>query len=124
MNAHVTGARQGGFVITARCPSDQASCERQAEVSTPKAARIWDWKGPGRVMIVLESPAPVTKLTARMRPSSRSARLMVLQEATDTSELCAYVNGAALVKVWSRLWLPSRVRQSWEERFPELARAA
>lgn len=49
---------------------------------------------------------------------------MVLQEAADTSELGIYVNGAALVQVWSQLFLPRRVRQSWEGRFPELARAA
>jgi hypothetical protein len=49
---------------------------------------------------------------------------MVLQEAADASELGIYVNGAALVKVWSQLFLPRRVRQSWEGRFPELARAA
>ena len=26
---------------------DQATCERQAEVSTPKAVRILAWNGPG-----------------------------------------------------------------------------
>jgi hypothetical protein len=48
---------------------------------------------------------------------------VVLQEAASTEEVSRYVNGAALVAVWPRLWLPRRVRQSWEDRFPELTRA-
>jgi hypothetical protein len=49
---------------------------------------------------------------------------VVLQEAASTEEARRYVNGAALVEVWARLWLPRRVRRSWEERLPELARVA
>jgi len=41
-----------------------------------------------------------------------------------TEEVGRYVNGEILASVWSRLWLPRRVRDAWEERFPELARAA
>jgi excisionase family DNA binding protein len=48
----------------------------------------------------------------------------VLREAGDAEEVGRYVNGAILVEVWSRLWLPQRVRLSWEERFPELTHAA
>ena len=49
---------------------------------------------------------------------------MVLQEAADAEEVARYVNGAVLVQVWPRLWLPRRVRQRWEERFSELTRVA
>jgi hypothetical protein len=49
---------------------------------------------------------------------------MVLQEASNTEEVGRYVNGKALAEVWSRLWLPRRVREQWEERLSELARAA
>lgn len=48
----------------------------------------------------------------------------VLQEASTTEELGRYVNGEILAGVWSRLWLPRRVREAWEARFPELAHAA
>ena len=48
----------------------------------------------------------------------------VLQEASTTEEVGEYVNGTILASVWSRLWLPRRVRELWEERFPELAHAA
>jgi len=48
----------------------------------------------------------------------------VLQEAASTDEVARYVNGAILVEVWPRLFLPRRVRQRWEERFSELTQAA
>jgi hypothetical protein len=48
----------------------------------------------------------------------------VLREAATTDEVARYVNGAVLVAVWSRLFLPKRIRRVWEERFPELTRAA
>ena len=48
----------------------------------------------------------------------------VLREAADAEEVGRYVNGAILVEVWPRLWLPQRVRRAWEQRFPELTHAA
>lgn len=48
----------------------------------------------------------------------------VLREASSTEEVCRFVNGRVLVAVWSRLWLPQRVRTRWQERFSELVRAA
>jgi excisionase family DNA binding protein len=48
----------------------------------------------------------------------------VLREAGDAEEVGRYVNGAILVDVWSRLWLPQRIRRIWEQRFPELTHAA
>jgi hypothetical protein len=49
---------------------------------------------------------------------------LVLQEAASPDEVVRYVNGEALAAVWTRLWLPRRVRQAWEERFAELTPAA
>ena len=49
---------------------------------------------------------------------------VVLQEAASTEQISQYVNGGALAEVWRRLWLPRRVRRIWEERLPELGRAA
>jgi hypothetical protein len=47
----------------------------------------------------------------------------VLQEAADAEDVARYVNGLVLVEVWPRLFLPRRVRQRCEERFPELTHA-
>ncbi len=60
--------------------------------------------------------------------SSGVARRIVyertLREAASTEEVCRYVDGEALVEVWGGPWLPERVRKSWDDRFPELTRAA
>ncbi len=48
----------------------------------------------------------------------------VLREAASTAELCLYLNGGLLVELWPRLWLPQRIRDSWEGRFDVLRRAA
>jgi hypothetical protein len=47
----------------------------------------------------------------------------VLREAADAAEVSRYVNGAVLVQVWSRLWLPQQIQQRWETRFTELKSA-
>jgi hypothetical protein len=54
----------------------------------------------------------------------RAVYEVVLQEAVNAVEIARYVNGAALVEVWPRLWLPQQVRQRWETRFAELTSAA
>jgi len=43
----------------------------------------------------------------------------VLREAMHTEELVRHVNGDLLARVWSRLWLPLRLRVMWESRFPD-----
>jgi hypothetical protein len=48
----------------------------------------------------------------------------VIREATQVDDLRSYLNEAVLQQVWRRLFLPARVRLSWEERFPDLGLAA
>jgi hypothetical protein len=48
----------------------------------------------------------------------------VIREATRIDDLRAYLNGVLLGEVWQSLFLPLRVRRSWEERFPDLRLAA
>ena len=45
----------------------------------------------------------------------------VLNEAATPSDLNTYLDRATLVGLWAELWLPSSLREAWEERFPELA---
>jgi hypothetical protein len=49
---------------------------------------------------------------------------VVLREAQDVDDLRRFLNGPMLRKVWHRLFLPRRVRELWERRFPDLAQAA
>lgn len=48
----------------------------------------------------------------------------VLREAMDVQDLRRYLDGSMLRTVWRRLFLPQRVRDLWERRFPELADAS
>jgi hypothetical protein len=48
----------------------------------------------------------------------------VIREATQANDLRSYINGEVLRQVWGRLFLPPRVRRSWEDRFPDLRLAA
>ncbi|MFC4066319.1 hypothetical protein [Actinoplanes subglobosus] len=57
---------------------------------------------------------------------SRPARLagmykVVLSEAGKVKDLCDWLDGDLLVRLWPTLWLPPQLRRLWEERFPELA---
>jgi hypothetical protein len=48
----------------------------------------------------------------------------VIREATRIDDLRSYINEEVLRQVWGRLFLPPRVRRSWEDRFPDLRLAA
>jgi hypothetical protein len=48
----------------------------------------------------------------------------VIREATQIDDLRSYLNEEVLRQVWGRLFLPARVRRSWEARFPDLRRVA
>ena len=46
----------------------------------------------------------------------------VLVEAVRPDELCAWLDGPTLVRLWPQLYLPRGVRRAWQERHPELGR--
>lgn len=48
----------------------------------------------------------------------------VLNEARSTADLTAWLDGKMLIRLWSSLWLPDRLRGLWEGKFSELAAAA
>ncbi len=46
----------------------------------------------------------------------------VLTEAVRVDELCDWLDGPTLVRLWSELYLPRGVRRAWEDRHPGLRR--
>lgn len=48
----------------------------------------------------------------------------VIREAGRPDDLRSYLNEAILRQVWRSLFLPPRVRRTWEQRFPDLRLAA
>ena len=45
----------------------------------------------------------------------------VLNQAATTGDLCRWLDGDLLRRLWPTLWLPARLRALWQARFPELA---
>jgi len=45
----------------------------------------------------------------------------VLNEASSLQDLRDWLNKRVLIDLWPTLWLPSRLRGLWENRFPDLA---
>jgi len=48
----------------------------------------------------------------------------VLREASRLEDLTAYLDGDTLVALWPDLYLPTGIRQAWEEQHPALRAAA
>lgn len=45
---------------------------------------------------------------------------IVLTEAVRVEELCAWLDGPTLVRLWPELYLPRGVRTAWQDRHPAL----
>jgi hypothetical protein len=48
----------------------------------------------------------------------------VLREAASVAELERWLDGPTLVRLWPDLYLPAAVRLAWQQRHPDLRRAA
>ncbi|MGI5147927.1 hypothetical protein ACQEVC_16375 [Plantactinospora sp. CA-294935] len=44
----------------------------------------------------------------------------VLNQANSVTDLCRWLDGPTLRRLWPSLWLPARLRALWQARFPEL----
>ena len=83
-----------------------------------------DLRGPikGTVTLLIHldwSPARTYDLADPRRV--RTLYRTVIREATFPTDLSNWLNSDTLFAVWPDLVLPDRVRQAWEEVFPELA---
>ena len=84
-----------------------------AELRGPTAGTVTlphhlDWSG--RAAYDLDRPARLASMYK-----------VVLNEAASVEDLRTWLDRAALVEAWPTLWLPPRLREQWETRFPELA---
>jgi hypothetical protein len=84
---------------------DELTGPTEGTVSLPKHL---DWSGDATY--ALDRP---TRLASMYRT--------VLNEAGSIEDLKTWLNGRVLAELWPTLWLPAKVRQLWESRFPQLA---
>ncbi|OPC84104.1 hypothetical protein B4N89_27070 [Embleya scabrispora] len=83
--------------------------------------------GPVEGVVVLPTSLDWTPKRSYDLADDADVRLLyetVLREAMHAEELGRHVNGDLPAHVWSRLWLPLRLRVMWESRFPDLVPAA
>jgi hypothetical protein len=90
------------------------------------AASLTELRGPTSGVVTL--PSHIDWSGKASYALDRPARLAsmyksVLMEATRVDDLRAWLNGEALTRLWSSLWLPSPLRHAWEERFEVLRTA-
>ena len=79
---------------------------------TVRLPKHLDWSGARRTYH-LENPTERNVLYER-----------VIREALTAEDLRRYLNADVLARVWRQLYLPTRVREAWERRFPQLVDAA
>lgn len=108
----------------ARPPADYVGyAERRPYVVVD---RLDELAGPTRGVVRLPphldwSPSPSYDLD---RPGELvSLYQVVLREAQQASDLRTWLDADRILRVWCELYLPSKVRRIWEERFPALASA-
>jgi hypothetical protein len=90
-------------------------------------SRLADLTGPTEGLIDLPITidwGPKRRYDMGRDSDRRIAYERVLREAANTAEVARFVNGAILIDLWSHLFLPRRIREVWEGRFPELTHAA
>jgi hypothetical protein len=93
----------------------------------PPPDRITDLAGPAGSTVILPVTidwGPRRVYNLELEADRRILCERVLREASSTAEICQWVNGAALLLVWSALRLPHRLRRAWEDAFPQLCTPA
>lgn len=89
--------------------------------------RLADLRGPVSGHVVLPPELGWTGRTDYDLDNPTDAAVLyerVLVDAVRTQDLSRLLNGDRLRLLWSRLFLPARVRQLWETRFSDLRTAA
>ena len=101
-------ARPGRRVLVAR---DLADLQGPVTGSVELPLRLF-WSGAGRTFDIGD-------------PATRQwVYETVLQEASRPEDLTGFLDGAALVALWPRLFVPDGVRRAWEDEHPVLRAAA
>jgi hypothetical protein len=88
------------------------------------ASRLGDLRGPTEGTVTL--PHHIDWSGRAIYDLGRPARLAsmykaVLNDASTVRDLREWLNKRALIELWPTLWLPPRLRELWESRFPVLA---
>jgi hypothetical protein len=87
------------------------------------AARLSDLSGPVTGVVALDRSLDWSGDSTYDLDDAGDLQLMyqtVLNQATTLADLCRWLDGDTLRRLWPDLWLPARLRALWQARFPEL----
>jgi hypothetical protein len=88
------------------------------------AARLADLQGPISGTVTLDRWLDWSGDSTYDLDNAGDLQLMyqtVLNQATTVADLCRWLDGDTLRRLWPSLWLPGRLRALWQARIPELA---
>lgn len=88
------------------------------------AACLADLRGPVRGMVTLDRWLDWSGDRTYDLDDPGDRQLMyqtVLNQAATVADLCRWLDGDTLRRLWPSLWLPARLRAVWQARIPELA---
>ena len=93
---------------------------------TPYRDRLADLTGPASGHVVLPELGWTGRTDYDLDDPADAAVLYerVLVDAVRTQDVTRLLNAGQLLLLWSRLFLPARVRHLWETRFSDLSAAA
>ncbi|WP_319462003.1 hypothetical protein [Micromonospora sp. RTP1Z1] len=88
------------------------------------AATLSDLRGPVGGVVTLDRSLDWSGDSVYDLDDAGDLQLMyqtVLNQANSVADLCRWLDGRTLRRLWPSLWLPARLRALWQARFPELA---
>jgi len=87
------------------------------------AASLSDLKGPVSGVVTLDRWLDWSGDGSYDLDDAGDLQLMyqtVLNQATAVDDLCRWLDGDTLRRLWPSLWLPARLRELWQTHLPEL----
>ncbi|WP_308042426.1 hypothetical protein [Micromonospora sp. PLK6-60] len=87
------------------------------------APSLADLRGPTHGMVTLDRWLDWSGDSTYDLDDAGDLQLMyqtVLNQANSAADLCRWLHGPTLRRLWPSLWLPARIRALWQARFPEL----
>jgi hypothetical protein len=94
------------------------------EVGDDEATNLADLRGPHGGTVILDRSLDWNGDGTYDLDDAGNLQIMyqtVLNQAATADDLCRWLDGYVLRRIWSSLWLPAPLRALWQSRFPELA---
>lgn len=109
-----------GSSVNGRAPVGSRYVDQRHYVVAPRLA---DLRGPTTGTVTLDRSLDWSGDGVYDLDDAGDLQLMyqaVLNQATTITDLCQWLDGDTLLRLWPNLWLPAPLRALWHARIPEL----